>query len=135
MASAQTQVQILRKLQTDFNAAIDSHSASSEKVKTDEVASSAVSKVAHEVLATVEDPIEQLLKIGFQVSRRSGGHFGLWTLIAGKETQNLAMRISIDLDLFTIIEERTSLDELVKKTGAERILLCICSNPWIRRWS
>lgn len=57
------------------------------------------------MLATVEDPIEKLLEIGFQ------------------GTQNLAMRIAIDLDLFTTIEERTSLDELTTKTGAERILL------------
>jgi hypothetical protein len=34
------------------------------------------------------------------------------------------MRIAIHLDLFNLIPERMNLDQLLEKTGTDRVLLC-----------
>lgn len=72
MASAKAKAQILRKLQSDLNAAIDSQVECIEDGRDDSIPVQEVSKAARQVLATVEDPIEKLLEIGFQVRLPSG---------------------------------------------------------------
>ncbi|KAL1606550.1 hypothetical protein SLS60_003955 [Paraconiothyrium brasiliense] len=93
-------IQDLRALQSTLNAAIDVYDTSPDPDTT-----AKINKAAKAIAAVTRGTSTDFIGLGFQ------------------PLENTVIRIGIDLDLFNIIEENVTLDQLARKTGADPNLL------------
>lgn len=121
-------VHSLRKLQADLNAAIDSYVACIEAQPTlsssrKAAAERVITDSANAITDAFRNPFVKVREIGLQVSPTHWGYHQKTKIMILQPTQNVVIRIALDLDLFNRIDGQVTLDELVAKTGAEAVLL------------